>query len=309
MNDNIFKNRCAQILKGKTLSLPSCAKVNLFLYITGVREDGYHLIHSLFVPVSLFDILTVRLLSRNILNVNCDEDWFDRSDNSLLKAYKLFCNHTNFKIGLNVKLIKNIPIGSGLGGASSNAALLLKLLNTLMELKIGKKLDKRELIKIGAKVGADVPFFIKGRPAIIEGIGERIKEVRIKDELYLVVIYPSIPFYTKEMYKQYDKLNRLTKFIKGDKHSAPFLGYDYIVSLVFNAFESVLRGERRRIVMKLKSSLIKYGAKAASLSGSGSAVFGLFRDASDACFAYGKMLEDFPEYKIFSVKVLRGNFR
>ncbi len=307
MCNSVLKDKCVQLLEGETVAFPSCAKVNLFLYIIGRRADGYHLIKSLFVPVSLFDILKVRLISKSGLIVRCDEDWFDSSNNTLKKAFDYFSKFSGFKIGMSIWLIKNIPVGSGLGGGSSNAATLLKLLNILMKLRDGNALKLDELLYIGAKIGADVPFFIKGRPAMIEGIGDIIKEIRLKDDLYFVIAYPSIPFYTRNMYNLYDKLNRLTKHTKGDKHLPPFLGYKYIARTVYNDFEAVLRGRRSKIIMNLKNSLKKYGAGAAALSGSGSAVFGIFRDVSDSSFAYLRMIEDFPDYKIFSAKVVRGD--
>ncbi|MCX7958224.1 MAG: 4-(cytidine 5'-diphospho)-2-C-methyl-D-erythritol kinase [Deltaproteobacteria bacterium] len=303
---NIFELKCNRLIKGEHISFVSCAKVNLFLDIVGRREDGYHLIRSLFVPVSLFDVLRVRLLRSGKLKIRCDEKWFDLNINTLVKAYEFFAEKTGYAPALSINLIKKIPPGSGLGGASSNAATMIEIMNGLMKRHTGKGLGTEEIINLAASCGADVPFFIKSRPALVEGIGEKIREVKIRDDLYLIIICPSLPFYTREMYKEYDRLNRLTKRRKGDKHLPPFLGYKYIAGSVYNVFETVLRGSNRRMVMKLKKSLIGYGAESAALTGSGSAVFGLYKSASDACFAFKKLSDDFADCKVFSVRVLKG---
>jgi len=300
-----LKAKCQRLLKGGYVSFLSYAKINLFLDITGRREDGYHFIRSLFVPVSLFDVLQVRLTSGKGINIECDEKWFDLENNSLKKAYDLFSDEIGLKMGINIRLIKNIPAGSGLGGASSDAATLLNILNILTKLKNGISLDYKKLLQLSARVGADVPFFIKGKPAFVEGIGDKLTEVKLKDDFYIVIIAPDVPFYTEKMYKEFDRLNRLTKVRKGDRHLPPFLGYRYIIDSVFNVFETVIRGSNRRLVMDLKRSLIGYGAEAAALSGSGSAVFGLFKNALDACLAFFRLSRDFINYRVFPVRVLR----
>ncbi len=300
-----FYNIAERLARGHTLFLPCCAKVNIFLDITGKRDDGYHFIMSLFVPVSLFDVLRVRLIKGNRIVIRCSEDWFDPEKNTLKKAFDLFSSKTGFGPGMSLRLIKNIPAGSGLGGASSDAAVLLNMLNALMKLQTGRSLTVERLISLSSQVGADVPFFIRCRPALVEGIGEIIRIVRLKGDIFMVIIVPDVPFYTGDMYKEYDRLNRLTKGRKGDKHLPPFLGYRYIVGSVFNVFETVIRGSKRRLVMRLKKSLIDYGAESAALSGSGSAVFGLFRNARDACFASYRLSKDFGNYRVFAVKVLR----
>ncbi|MCX7944818.1 MAG: 4-(cytidine 5'-diphospho)-2-C-methyl-D-erythritol kinase [Deltaproteobacteria bacterium] len=290
------------------MSFASCAKVNLFLYITGRRIDGYHYIRSLFVPISIFDILTVEIGKNKGINIECREKWFDPLNNTLYKAYRFFTQKTGFYPELKIRLVKNIPPGSGLGGASSNAATLLNIMNKLMKIKNGNYLEHKNIIKLAASIGGDVPFFIKSRPALVEGIGEVIKEVKIREELYLVIICPSKPFYTKKMYEEFDKSNRLTNPSKGDKPLPPFWGYNHIAGAVYNVFETTLKGYDLRMIMRIKRTLIEVGATSAALSGSGSAVFGLFNNSEKALSAYSKLINYFGKYKIFIAKVLNKGY-
>lgn len=302
---------CKRLIQGEFTSFLACAKVNLFLDITGKREDGYHLIKSLFVPVSLFDVLRFKWGKREGIKVICKESWFDPVNNSLKKAYNIFAEKTGFSPGLSISLLKNIPTGSGLGGASSNAAVVLNVLNTLMGLRNKRKLEYKELLKIASEVGADVPFFIKAKPAFVEGIGNEVKPVKIKGDLYLIIVSPNIPFYTKDMYSEYDRLNRLTKRGKGDKHLPPFWGsediidYKDIIESVFNVFELVVRGSKHKMIEKIKKALTDCGANATALSGSGSAVFGIYKNELSGSLALDRLSSSLPNYRLFLVKVLK----
>lgn len=301
-----IKSKIDELYAGEIVTFRSPAKVNLFLRIVGKREDGFHLLRSLFVCVNLFDMLRIRLRRKRGILVKCDNNVVDKDNNSIVKAYSIFCSETGFSKGLVVELEKNIPIGSGLGGASSNAALILRLLYHIIRTEEAAKIDRDALFRMAGMVGADVPFFLYQKPAIISGIGEIIEGVEIDEDLYLVLVYPSRPFYTKKMYEEFDRLNRLTKEIKSDKDFPPFLGYKYIAHTVYNSFEAVLRGEDLRVIMELKRVLIESGADASALSGSGSTVFGLFSSQSGARKASEILSANYPEYLTFEAKVLKG---
>jgi len=301
-----FDERIKRLVSGEVGLFRSPAKVNLFLKITGKRDDGYHLIESLFVSVSLFDVLRIRLRKKRGIVVNFKGSSIDLKNNTLVKAYNIFCEETGYKGGMEVEVEKNIPAGSGLGGASSNGAVMLKVLSHILKVEKGIRVSAGELRKMALHIGADVPFFLYLRPALVSGIGEIIKGVRVVDNLFMILIYPGIPFYTKSMYEEFDRLNRLTKGIKSDKDYPPFWGYKYIVSTVYNSFETVLRGEDLRIISKLKRDLIESGADAAALTGSGSSVFGLFKDVDAVDRACETLSLKYPDYDVFKVRVLRG---
>lgn len=301
-----FVKRCSDLLRGKRVRFLSPAKINLYLDIVGIREDGYHLIESLFVPVSIFDQLYVRLNKEGRISVACDSEWFNDKENSVVKAYDIFTEATGLDIGLNVSIKKIIPPGSGMGGASSNAALVLRILNHLQKRVSGDSLSEDSLLRLAISVGADVPFFLTNLPAFIGGIGERVRPVRLRGDLNLVAVYPSVPFYTARMYREFDRLNRLTKVVKSDRRFPPFLGLGSISDSVFNVFESVLRGKNLRMVMDLKRRFFMLGAVASALSGSGSTVFGLFKNRGDARSAFERLSKEFPDYRVFSARVLKG---
>ena len=167
-----------------TLSCP--AKLNLFLHIIGRRPDGYHLLQSAFQLIDWCDTLTLKVIAEDKVqrinpmpNVPAEQDLVVRAAN-ILKAYR------NVSEGVEISLIKSIPMGAGLGGGSSDAAATLIGLNHLWKLN----LDKNSLSALGLQLGADVPFFIFGHNAFVEGIGEQMQEISLASHDYLV-IFPS----------------------------------------------------------------------------------------------------------------------
>jgi 4-diphosphocytidyl-2-C-methyl-D-erythritol kinase len=167
----------------QTLELCSPAKLNLFLHIVGRRSDGYHLLQSVFQLIDWCDTVTLKLIPQNavrridpIPGIAPDQDLVVRAANLL----KDFCH---IQTGVEIGLQKNIPMGAGLGGGSSDAATTLIGLNALWDLK----LDKQTLSTLGLKLGADVPFFIFGKNAFVEGIGEQIQEITLETKDFLVI--------------------------------------------------------------------------------------------------------------------------
>lgn len=167
----------------QSLELCSPAKLNLFLHIVGRRSDGYHLLQSVFQLIDWCDTVTLKLIPQNavrridpIPGIAPDQDLVVRAANLL----KDFCH---IQTGVEIGLQKNIPMGAGLGGGSSDAATTLIGLNALWDLR----LDKQTLSTLGLKLGADVPFFIFGKNAFVEGIGEQIQEIALETKDFLVI--------------------------------------------------------------------------------------------------------------------------
>ena len=167
----------------QSLELCSPAKLNLFLHIVGRRSDGYHLLQSVFQLIDWCDTVTLKLIPQNavrridpIPGIAPDQDLVVRAANLL----KDFCH---IQTGVEIGLQKNIPMGAGLGGGSSDAATTLIGLNALWDLR----LDKQTLSTLGLKLGADVPFFIFGKNAFVEGIGEQIQEITLETKDFLVI--------------------------------------------------------------------------------------------------------------------------
>lgn len=186
------------------MKLLSPAKLNLFLHIVGRRADGYHLLQSLFQLIDLCDEMEFSANRSGLITLECDQA-IALEDNLIYKAAKLLQSHTNTCQGADIKIQKHIPIGGGLGGGSSNAATTLLALNQLWQLN----LSTDALAKLGLSLGADVPFFINGKNAWVEGIGEHIYPINTEALTFLVVIPNDLHISTPEVFS-HPELNRNT---------------------------------------------------------------------------------------------------
>lgn len=188
----------------------SPAKLNLFLHIINKRQDGYHSIESIFVPISWYDNINIENSLHNL--ITRDGDFVSEiNDDLLYKAAKIFKNYTDSKLhneaqkinnsGCKIFLKKNIPSGAGLGGGSSNAAKTIIALNDMW----GLNLPLRELVQIGKQLGADVPFFLQNQSCFVSGIGENIVHFSENEYLpnYFVVLVPEIKVSTREIFQAY----------------------------------------------------------------------------------------------------------
>ncbi len=184
------------------------AKLNLFLHITGRREDGYHCLQTIFQIIDLCDTLSISLSTSPELHFTCDEPSLNDDDNLVLRAAKALRAATNTQLGANLHLEKHIPTGAGLGGGSSNAASALLGLNQLW----GTQLSTEELARIGLSLGADVPLFVYGRSAWAEGVGEILTPIDLPERIYLV-IDPGCHVSTQEIFS-HQQLTRNTTAIK-----------------------------------------------------------------------------------------------
>ncbi len=178
-----------------TLCLPAPAKINLFLHITGRRADGYHLLESVFVPISLADTVELSVRDDDEIRLIDVPAGLTAANDLACRAARLLQTETGCKQGANIRLIKRIPQGAGLGGGSSDAATALIGLNHLW--KTG--LSSERLLAIGLKIGADVPFFIFGQPALARGIGESLLAVTLPSQ-HLVLAHPGVPVATASVF-------------------------------------------------------------------------------------------------------------
>jgi len=257
----------------------SPAKINLFLHIVGKRADGYHDLVTLMCCVGLYDTISLDFSAKEI-SVACTHPSVPQDHTNLAcRAAKLFLDQTNRKGGVGITIEKQIPIGAGLGGGSSNAATVMLGLNRFY----GQPLSRETLIRLGMAIGADVPFFIDQKPAIATGVGEILEPYSGLEPYTVVVVFPGFSVSTAEMFKSFNL--GLTKDI--EKTKIPRLknkGFD-IQRHLCNDFEKIAVAKYPEIGA-IKNVLLKHGAKGALMSGSGSAVFGLFRDREEAGKAY-----------------------
>lgn len=157
------------------LALPAPAKINLFLHVTGQRDDGYHLLESVFVSITLADTVTLTLRTDGVVRLLEPPDGLTETTDLACRAARALRALSGTRFGVDIKLDKRIPQGAGLGGGSSDAATTLLGLNRLWKLA----LSRQQLQDIAATLGADVPFFVFGRPAFVQGIGEQLRAVTL----------------------------------------------------------------------------------------------------------------------------------
>jgi len=244
------------------------AKINLGLFVTERRSDGFHNLESIFLPVSLCDVVEA---------VRMDEDGIrfttqgraidgDIETNLCVKAYRLLSQ--DFKLGgVDATMLKNIPIGAGLGGGSSDGAHMLKLLNALFELK----LSNEDLKRYAAQLGSDCPFFIENKPCFVHGRGELLEPIHLAMEGQpVVIIHPGIHVSTAEAYK-----GVTPGPASFDLRTISQLPRDQWQHVVTNDFERSVCVQHPTIA-ELVQQLLDEGAWYARMSGSGSAVFGFF---------------------------------
>lgn len=255
----------------------SPAKINLFLHVTGKRPDGYHTLYSLMCRINYGDTLRMRFGEKG-LRVYCTHpDVPDGEKNIVHHAASMFYGRLGKTPDVCIDVDKQIPVGAGLGGGSSNAA------STLLELNRhhGRPFTRDELMQMGLCSGADVPFFLFGGTALAEGVGEKLKEFVLTDTYKVLIVYPGIHVPTALVYK---KLNfELTKDKKkNNNHLFCLLGgvFSPEVSL-WNDLEEVTF-EMYPEISKIKRVMLMNGADGALMSGSGSSVFGLFSDGEKA---------------------------
>jgi 4-diphosphocytidyl-2-C-methyl-D-erythritol kinase len=258
----------------KTVKLNSYAKVNIGLKLLQKRIDGYHDISTVFQEIDIYDEITISRSSNNVLEFSCNVDWLKNDQHNLcVIAYNRIKDLYDIG-GVDINLVKNISKGSGLGSGSSNAAAVMKGLRKIFNLEVTDKV----LEKIGKEIGADVPFFIRGATQIGEGIGEKLSDIKYTIDGSFLIITPNISIDTKWAYSQIK--NVLDNAASSTKFSDLFCGKTISLdTLKFfeNDFESVVFPTYPEIGA-IKSELIALGAKFASLSGSGSTVFGIFDD-------------------------------
>lgn len=171
------------------------AKINLFLHIVGKRADGYHLLHTVFRLLDFYDGIHLKPTSDGIIKRSNEVAGVPEAQDLCIRAAKLLQEHTQSKAGVEILVEKHIPMGGGLGGGSSDAATVLLALNKLWDLN----LSREELMALGLRLGADVPFFIFGTNAWAEGVGEKLQAISLKPAYY-VVLNPKVHVSTAQIF-------------------------------------------------------------------------------------------------------------
>ena len=264
--------------KKNVISLKAPAKVNLFLEILGKRDDGFHEIETIMQEIDLADSLQFEETQEGVKLECNDKNIPVNQDNLVCKAANLILKECGIKKGVLINLEKNIPVGAGLGGGSSDAATTLKALNSLW--KVG--LNNEELMEFAAKLGSDIPFFINGKTALCRGRGELITPVEVRNRMDYIILFPRVHISTETIYKNL-KID-LTKKRKDVSFFLDALKYSEAASiskLLFNRLEEIIFATYPDL-LQVKSTLESFGFCGLSISGSGSAFFGLCNDRHQA---------------------------
>ncbi|MCK5286834.1 MAG: 4-(cytidine 5'-diphospho)-2-C-methyl-D-erythritol kinase [Thermodesulfovibrionia bacterium] len=280
------------------LTLKAPAKINWFLKVFGLRDDGYHDIKSLIQKISLYDVLTFvssgELILKTDLNVPVEQ-------NLVYKAAVLLREKFRLKNGVEIHLKKNIPVAAGLGGGSSDAAVTLRALNELWSLR----LSNNDLGILAEQIGSDVPFFLHNNLAYVEGKGDRITSLKAGNPVHILLVKPSVSVSTRWVYENftsdmtlsqtsrdisYDKCDKkleseLTKkndtldniryFIRTLGRTEPHENIN-----ISNDLETVTI-QSFPVISDIKQKLLKEGALVSLMSGSGPTVFGVFNSADE----------------------------
>ena len=286
-----------------TITLLSPAKVNLTFEVLGKRNDGYHEIKSIMQPINLFDHVTVDVVEGSGIEIISKGIKVPEDETNLAyKAAAAFLDNYGQDHKINITLDKAIPVGSGLGGGSSNAAAVLVALSRIL-----KTLDEKDLYEIAPTLGADVAFFIKCITASVEGIGERVSTLSNFPLFHYVVIYPKFEIPTKEVYENWDKINegqvKDISELEREGINELFLNNDELPPVFSDLEEPAFR--LYPVLRKYKQLLLSLEAKPVIISGSGSSLFAIFREDKEAKELYTYLITN-SEFNTYLLKGIHG---
>lgn len=259
------------------------AKINLTLDVINKRPDGYHELETVMRTISLYDTVSVEKADKIILT--CSEPGVPLDEkNTCHKAAEVFFKDTGILGGAKIIIEKNIPSEAGLGGGSSDAAAVLRLLNELYD----AGLSRYELEKSAVKVGADVPFLIEGGAAVCRGIGENIERIFLPEK-HILLVKPGFGISTPEAYRIFDEKNM--KSARGTEKfkEALKIGLNPFLNLSNDLGAAI----ENSCIASLKTRMLNLGAEAAEMTGSGSCVYGVFNSEAHALIASKYFREPF----------------
>lgn len=263
-------------MSSDSMTLKAFAKINLFLDITGRLPNGYHTLNTVMRQIGLFDLVTVSVSEGSGISLTCDNPLIPCDGRNIaVKAAEAFLRETLISAAVFVKIEKKIPLEAGLGGSSTDGAAVLTALNRLF----GEPLSAERLIELGASLGADVPFCLIGGTAVCGGFGEKVTPIEMPDDFVVGIVKPDFSCSTAAAYRAYDEAplpirEEFPSFVRSLSFGAVAWSGG-----VYNVFEKLYKDER---INALTETLKRNGALSAALSGSGSAVFGIFGDSAAA---------------------------
>lgn len=263
------------------------AKLNIGLKVLRKRDDGYHDIESIFHKISLCDELTVSKSDSSGCSVSV-EGMLLPDDNTITKAYRCFCQVANIQESVSVLLKKNIPSGAGLGGGSSDAAAMIRALEKLFSFTV----PDSELLKIAVSIGCDVPFFLGSSSAVVSGRGEFVRPIKGRGDLFFVVVYPDVHSSTPKAYGLVDEWYEKNLVNEVDYLSLDLLEEAFMQPVSQWNFRNTFTDPLVNcfpLIGKALGDVDSFGAEYSAMSGSGSAVYGIFTSLDLAKSAYNRL--------------------
>lgn len=277
------------------LEIKAYAKINLGLDVVRRLENGYHEVKMVMQTVGIYDVLTFEKAAEGIV-ITTDSGELPTDENNLIyKAARLMKERYGVTEGVRIHLQKNIPIAAGMAGGSTDAAATLKGMNELFGLGV----SQQELMEIGVKIGADVPYCVMGGTALAEGIGEKLTALKAAPDCFVLVAKPDINVSTKFVYEHLDAAG-VAKHpdIDGMVEAIAQGSLQGILDRMENVLESVTI-LAHPIIDTIKSRMKELGAANSLMSGSGPTVFGIFADKEQAQAAYEQIKEEQLAKQIF----------
>ena len=273
------------------MKIKAYAKINIALDVVGKRDDGYHLLRMIMQTIDLYDTIEIEKINSGI-NLKCNKHYVPTDERNLAyKAAKLFKETYSITDGVDIDLIKNIPVSAGLAGGSTDAAGVLKLMNKMFNINA----DDEELKALGLKLGADVPYCINGGTALCEGVGEKITQLNLFKDKILVLIKPPFGVSTKEVYKNFDLSKvifhpRIDELIKRMEKDDVY----FVANNMKNLLENVTL-KKHRVITSIKEEVKLNDAIGTMMSGSGPTVFAFFDDMLKAQMCYDNMKKKYKD--------------
>lgn len=273
------------------MKIKAYAKINIALDIVGKREDGYHLLRMIMQSIDLYDTIIIDKVDSGI-KLKCNKHYVPTDERNLAyKAAKLFIETYSINQGVEIDLVKNIPVSAGLAGGSTDAAGVLKLMNKIFNINASEE----ELKALGLKLGADVPYCISGGTALCEGIGEKITQLKPFKDKILVLIKPPFGVSTKEVYREFNlskaifhpKIEELIKAMEKDD-------IYFVSDNMKNLLENVTL-KKHRVITNIKEEVKSNGSIGTMMSGSGPTVFAFFDDMLKAQMCYDNMKKKYKD--------------
>lgn len=301
-----MRRRLSELVTKIAIHAP--AKINLFLHIVGKRADEYHLLESLIVFANYGDLLEIEKadnLSLEIVGEYTNALANTPQESNLVwKAAIALQKYTHDKQGAHIRLTKNLPIGSGIGGGSADAAAAIHALSALWDLNIPEK----ELSEIALGLGSDVPVCLLGKPALMRGIGDEVINIKLKETAYIVLLNPNIPLATAEIFQSFSKEQPLLQLPRKKIDEKCFSLNELNNEMKYaNDLERVAIKKLPIIGEMIMSLRNTNGCFLARMSGSGATCFGLYPDKKMADDATKELQKIYPQAWCVSTDIIQGN--